>query len=108
MGWSYPPISIFFNPDDFLPKRKNSDKKMELRLNKGLNRERPTWGYIMFADTKPNTVAMVKRSLQTRTKCGSSWEVCSATHRSKGICLEPTVKLNSGNMVGELAEGLVE
>jgi hypothetical protein len=33
----------------------------------------PTWGYILSINTKPNTVAVVKRHLQTRTKCGSSW-----------------------------------
>ena len=64
----------------------------------------------MFADTKPNTVAVVKRCLGTETKCGSSvpGEVCPATDQCRGGSLEPTIRLNSGNLVGELAEELEE
>jgi hypothetical protein len=33
-------------------------------------------------------------------------EVPPATDQSRGICLEPTIRLNSGNLVWKLAEGL--
>ena len=60
----------------------------------------------MSVDTKPNTVAMVKRQLQTDTKCDSSWGGLDSNCR--GGCLEPTIRLNSENQVGEQAEGLEE
>ena len=40
---------------------------MELRLKEGPSRDCPIWGSIMFADTKPDTVAVVKRGLLTGT-----------------------------------------
>jgi hypothetical protein len=46
---------------------------MEQRLKEGPAGKDPTWGTIMSADTKPNTVAVVKRYLQTGTKYGSCW-----------------------------------
>jgi hypothetical protein len=49
---------------------------MEKRLKEGPTRNVPIWGCIMSSDTKPNTVAVVKRSsLKEETKCGSSWGV---------------------------------
>ena len=36
---------------------------MKERLKEGPSVDCPTYGSIMFADTKPNTVAMVKRHL---------------------------------------------
>ena len=67
---------------------------MKRRLKKGPTRDGPTWGYIMSAaDTKINTAAMVKRHLLDQYRCR---------------CLEPTIRLNSGNLVGKLAEGLEE
>jgi hypothetical protein len=36
---------------------------MEQRLKKGSAKDCPTWGSIMSADTKPNTVAVVRRNL---------------------------------------------
>jgi hypothetical protein len=35
-------------------------------------------------------------------------DVWPATDQSRGGCLEPTIRLNSGNLVGELAKGLKE
>jgi hypothetical protein len=43
---------------------------------------RPTWGYIMSADNKSNTVAVVKWHLWTGIKCGTSWGGL-ASNRSK-------------------------
>ena len=40
---------------------------MEQRLKEEPTKDCPTWGFIMSADTKPNTVAMVKRHLLTGT-----------------------------------------
>jgi hypothetical protein len=66
----------------------------------------PIWGYFMYGDTKPNTVAMVA--------CGEgpslavSGEVPPATDQCRGGCLEPTIRLNLGNLVGDLAGGLEE
>ena len=40
---------------------------MEQRLKEEPTKDCPTWGSIMSADTKPNTVAMVKRHMLTRT-----------------------------------------
>jgi hypothetical protein len=37
------------------------------KMNERLTRNCPTWGPIMSAETKPNTVAMVKRCLLTGT-----------------------------------------
>ena len=37
-----------------------------------------------------------------------SGEVQSATDKSRCGCLEPTIRLNSGNLVGEMSEGLEE
>jgi hypothetical protein len=58
---------------------KEEQGKMEQKLKEGPSSNWPTWGYIMSADTKPNTVAVVKRSLWAGTKCGSSLEVQIAT-----------------------------
>ena len=82
---------------------------MEQRLKERPTREQhPTWGYIVFSDTKLNTVVMVWSCLQTGTKCGSPGEVWPATVQCIRRCLEPAFRLNSGNLVRELAEGLVE
>jgi hypothetical protein len=48
-------------------KKKRKEKKIEQRLKQGPTRDYATWGSIMSADTKPNTVAVVKRHWLTRT-----------------------------------------
>jgi len=53
-----------FNPEMFLSKEEQG-QKMEQRLKEGPTRDSHTWGSIMSADTKPNTIAMVKRPLLT-------------------------------------------
>jgi hypothetical protein len=34
--------------------------KMEQRLEEGPSEDCPTWGFILSADTKPNTIAIAK------------------------------------------------
>ena len=46
---------------------KKGDKKMEQRWKERLTRDCPTWGAMMSADNKPNTIVMVKRHLLTGT-----------------------------------------
>jgi hypothetical protein len=61
-----PPIHLkVFNPEMFLYKRKKHGQNMEQRLKEGPAGDCPTWGSIMFADTKATIVAMVKRHLLT-------------------------------------------
>jgi hypothetical protein len=45
---------------------------MEQRLKEGPTGNCSTWGSIMSADTKPDTVTVVKRHLVIGTWCGSS------------------------------------
>ena len=40
---------------------------MEQNLKEGPTKDDPTWGPIMSADTKPNTVAVLERLLVTGT-----------------------------------------
>jgi hypothetical protein len=47
------------------------DKKMRQRLKEGPTGNGSICGYIMSADSKPNTV-VVKRCFVTGTKCGCS------------------------------------
>jgi hypothetical protein len=47
-------------------------KKMEKRLKEGPFRVYPTWGSILSADIKPDTIAVFKRYLLTGTWCGYS------------------------------------
>jgi hypothetical protein len=59
-----PTTSKFFHPEMFLSKGRTGTKngaETEPTTND------PTWGYIMSADTKPNTVAGVKRPLEIAT-----------------------------------------
>ncbi|MFT2598218.1 hypothetical protein ACMWP3_25475, partial [Escherichia coli] len=55
-----------FHPEMFLSKEEQG-QKMEQRVKEGPTRDCPTWGSIMSADTKPNTVLVVKKCLLTRT-----------------------------------------
>jgi hypothetical protein len=57
----------------------------------------------MSADSKSNIVVMVKRLMQTENKCGNASEVWPTTDQSRGRYLNPTIRLYSGNLVGELA-----
>jgi hypothetical protein len=45
---------------------------VEQRLKQGPSGDCTTWGSIMHADTKPDTVAVVRRRLLTGTWCGGS------------------------------------
>jgi hypothetical protein len=58
----------------------------------------------MNTDTKPNTVAVVKRHLLTVFGVVVPWEGQSATDQCRGRSLEPTIRLSSGNLLGELEE----
>jgi hypothetical protein len=51
-------------------KKKKKGTETERRANWGT--AAPPGGYIMSADTKPTTVAGVKRLLRRESKCGSS------------------------------------
>jgi hypothetical protein len=62
----------------------------------------------MSADSKPNTVAKVKRCLWQEPNVVVPGEVWQAADQCRCGCLEPTIRLNSGNLVGELAEDLEE
>jgi hypothetical protein len=47
--------------------KKEQGQNMEQRLKEGPIRNSPTWGYIICADTKPDTIVMVKTCLWTGT-----------------------------------------
>jgi len=58
-----------FNPEMVLSKGRTGTK-MEQRLKGGSSTDCPTWGSLLSANTKPYTVAEVKRHLLTGTCCG--------------------------------------
>jgi hypothetical protein len=58
----------------------------------------------MSADTKLNTVAVVKRRLMTGTWCDGSLGGQPAIDQCRCGSLEPTIRLSLGNLVQELAE----
>ena len=62
----------------------------------------------MSADTKPNTVALIRGDCGEEPSMAVPGEVWPATDQCRCGCLEPTIRLNSGNLIRELAEGLKE
>lgn len=91
-GWSHPHITKFLTQKCSCTMERQG-QKMEQRL-----KERPAWDC-------PNPTL----SPWSRGACGEEpGEVRPATDQCRGGCLEPTIRLNSGNLVGELAEGLEE
>jgi hypothetical protein len=60
-----------FNPEMFLSTGKTGTKKIELRLKEGPSGDCITWGFILSADTKHDTVAAAKRCLLKGTWCCS-------------------------------------
>ena len=72
---------------------------MEQRLKEGPTGDCSIWRSIMSADTKPNTVAMVKRHLMRGPGVDDVWP---ATDQYRCGYLEATTKLISGNLVGGL------
>ena len=70
---------------------------MEQRLKEGPSRDCPSWKSTMSANTKPDTLAVGKGHLLTGTSHDGSLGDVASNWPS-----EPTIRLSSGNLVGEL------
>ena len=99
-GWLHPPISKFLTQKCSWAKEEQG-QEMGQRLKEGPSRDCPTWGSILSAETKADTVPVVKRCLQTGTWSGSSLGGLASNWQ-----LEPTISLSSWNSLGELGEKL--
>ena len=75
---------------------------MEQRLKEGPSRDHPT----CLQTPNPNTFVVAKRHFLTGMAV--SWEGLPAPDQCRGGYLQPTIRLSSGTLVGELVEGLGE
>jgi hypothetical protein len=57
--------SQVFNADIFQSKGRRGTKYGAERLKEGLSGDCTTWGFILSADTKPDTITIAKRHLLT-------------------------------------------
>ena len=87
-GWLHPPISKFLTQKCSWAKEEQG-QEMRQRLKEGPSRDYPTWGSILSAETKADTVPVVKRCLQTGTWSGSSLGGLASNWQ-----LEPTIRLS--------------
>jgi hypothetical protein len=105
-GWGHPPISKSFFPEMFLLKEMTGSKngtETEGRVN---------WGMAPPGNTSCLQTPSLALLPWSRGACRQELsmavpgEVWPATDQCRCGCLEPNIRLNSGNLVGELAEGL--
>jgi hypothetical protein len=101
-------LKVFFNQEMFLSKGRT-------RTKNGTETEgRANWGTAPPEDTSclqtpnPTLLLWLKVPFGEEPSVAVPVEVRQATDQCRGGCLEPTIRLNSRNLVGKLAEGLEE
>ena len=77
---------------------------MEKRLKEGQTREQSYLGYFSLQTLNRTVLPWSRGTCGQEPSMVVPGEVQPATDRYECRCLEPTIRVNSGNLVGELAK----